>query len=381
VAGGIARSTGLPVFLVRAGFVALALAAGVGVVGYLAAWALLPADDGGTVAAGGGEVLFQIAAIAAIAVGATLLLAELGVLLGRGHLGPLILLGLGVAVLWWRSDRERWTAAADGNGSVGTLRAMAGGRAAGARLAVGALLVAAGVAGFLATNADLASARDVLVPVTATLVGLALILGPWWLRLARNVAEERRERIRSEERAEMAARIHDSVLQTLALIQRSAERPQQTVLLARRQERELRAWLFAAGADEDDPGTLRAAMERMAADVEELHEVSVELVVVGDAPLDERTQALIRATREALVNAAKFSGAPAVSAYVEVTPATVNAFVRDRGRGFDPDAVPADRQGIRESIVRRIERAGGLATITSAPGEGAEVQIELPREA
>jgi signal transduction histidine kinase len=122
-------------------------------------------------------------------------------------------------------------------------------------------------------------------------------------------------------------------------------------------------------------------MERMAADVEELHGITVELVVVGDAPLDEPTQALIRATREALVNAAKFSGAPAVSAYVEVTPETISAFVRDRGRGFDPAAVSPDRQGIRESIMRRIERAGGHATITSAPGEGAEVQIELPREA
>jgi signal transduction histidine kinase len=212
--------------------------------------------------------------------------------------------------------------------------------------------------------------------------GVVVAFGPWWLHVVRDLVDERRARAVAEERADVAAKLHDSVLQTLALIQRRADQPQQVVKLARAQERELRAWLFdgqpggGAGSGED---TLAGAIGRLEQEVEERHECSVETVVVGDCPLDEDLRALVDAGREAAVNAATWSGAPSVSVFVEVDADEVAMYVRDRGVGFEPGAVAADRRGVSESIVGRMARHGGSAEVRSAPGEGTEVVLHMPR--
>ncbi len=202
---------------------------------------------------------------------------------------------------------------------------------------------------------------------------LILLLGPWVWQLV----SERGERIRLAERAEIAARIHDSVLQTLALVQRDAEDPARVRAVARRQERELRRWLYGSGYGSAE--TFADALAEAAADIEEAHGIPVELATSGDAPLDEPLTQLVLAAREAMVNAAKHSGAPEIAVYAEVEPAEVSVFVRDRGAGFDPATVAADRRGLAESVEARLQRAGGSATITSAIGEGTEIELRLPR--
>jgi signal transduction histidine kinase len=192
---------------------------------------------------------------------------------------------------------------------------------------------------------------------------------------------ERQARALAEERAQMAAHVHDSVLQTLALIQRSADDPQNVLRLARAQERELRAWLFegrAPGTVSEDATMLAEGVGLLQRHVEADHGITVQVVMVGDCALTDGLRALLDAAREATVNAAKWSGAPQVSLYAEVEPAAVMLFVRDRGRGFDPDTVPGDRQGIAQSIRARMARFGGKVAIRSAPGEGTEVELSLP---
>ncbi|MPZ89160.1 MAG: hypothetical protein GEU81_14050 [Nitriliruptorales bacterium] len=191
------------------------------------------------------------------------------------------------------------------------------------------------------------------------------------------LAEERAERRRSQERAETAAHLHDSVLQTLALIQRRSGEAGEVTALARRQEQALRRWLDGRGTEEP-ARTLRQALDRVAADVERDHQITVDPVVVGDAPLDERTGALVAAAGEALVNAAKHAGVAEVALFAEVAGQSAQIFVRDRGAGFDPDGVGPDRRGIGESIVGRLTRHGGTAVIRSAPGAGTEVVLRLP---
>jgi signal transduction histidine kinase len=213
---------------------------------------------------------------------------------------------------------------------------------------------------------------------------VAILLGPWWLGIARDLVDERQARIRAEERADMAARVHDSVLQTLAMIQRRADQPQQVIQLARAQERELRSWLFdgkAPGSLDDQDLTLAAGIRRIQQDVEAQHGVTVEAVTVGDCPLDDDLAALLAAGREATVNAVKWSGADVVSLFAEVEPEAVSLYVRDRGRGFDPAAVPGDRKGLAESIHARMARRGGSAAVRTALGEGTEVSLTMPRGA
>jgi len=208
---------------------------------------------------------------------------------------------------------------------------------------------------------------------------LLLVAGPSLWRLAHERDAERAARIRTEERADLAARVHDSVLQTLALIQLHADDPRKTAAYARRQERELRSWLYG---DRDAGGeSLSTLLAGAAADVEELHGVRVELASSGDAAADEPVRALVLAAREAMTNAAKHSGAPEIDVYAEATSERVAVFVRDRGVGFEPATAPAGRRGIADSIVGRMERAGGRATMTSTPGQGTEVELSIPRSA
>ncbi|HZA80411.1 MAG TPA: PspC domain-containing protein [Actinomycetes bacterium] len=377
VAGGLGERLGVDPLLIRVAFVVLAIAGGSGVVLYLLAWALSIEPDSDAARARpvrppSARLAF---AVGLIVLGTMLLLREVGLWFGDQIVWPVALAAAGSAVIWARSDdrdRARW-AILPGN----PVEALFTGRVGLARVVVGGLLVASGLAlGFANTGPDLAAAVDALAGVAVTVVGLGLIFGPWAARLIHQLAEERRGRIRSEARAEMAAHLHDSVLHTLALIQRVDASPE-VAALARRQERELRAWLYRAPVPPE--GRLRPAVEAIATRVEQRHNVPVDVVVVGDAPLDEAGRALVEACQEAALNAAKHSGAPLVSVYVEVEPDELSGFVRDEGKGFDPDQVPTDRRGIADSIRGRIRRHGGSVSILSAPGEGTEVQLRLPR--
>lgn len=250
------------------------------------------------------------------------------------------------------------------------------------RILAGVALWAAGMVILTLGHISGAALRP-LAGAVLLVVALALLFGPWWLRLGRDLMTERQARIRAEERADMAARVHDSVLQTLALIQRKADDPQRVAQLARAQERELRSWLFEGrdpgSSGESDPTTVAAGARQVAHEVEAAHGVAVEVVTVGDCELDDELRALLAAGREATVNAAKWSGAATVSLFVEVEPESVSMFVRDRGSGFDPAAVAPDRRGVAESIRGRMARHGGEATIRSAPGRGTEVELCMPR--
>jgi signal transduction histidine kinase len=267
------------------------------------------------------------------------------------------------------SDRARARRAA--------LQAMFGANTWPLRLLVGGVLAAGGVL-LLAGAGTWDQVRHQALSVVLAVVGLAIVLGPWLGRLMEQLDQERRERIRSEERAAMAAHLHDSVLQTLTLIQRSADDPRRMVRLARHQERELRAWLYGDRREMAGSTSLARALELVSEDVETNHDVRVEVVVVGDHPLDEPAQALLGAVREAAVNAARHAGVDSIAVYVEAEEQALSAFVRDRGRGFDPDQVPADRHGIADSIRGRVRRAGGEATVVTAPGAGTEVQVRVP---
>jgi signal transduction histidine kinase len=373
VAGGIAEGAGVDPAVVRAAFGVLSLAGGAGIVLYLAAWAAsVPAPRSGHHVRPLLPGARQVGAIACITLGLLVAARDLGMWMGDGVVWPAALAALGVSVIWVRGD--------------GSLRGI--GRAADTlpfsragllRLGIGAALVLVGMAAVLAANMTftLRRALDLMFPVLVAVTGVSLILGPWLLSVARQMTEERRQRIRSQERSEMAAHLHDSVLQTLALIQRT-ESAREMATLARVQERELRAWLYGKSKTLD-VDTLDAAMDVLAGRVEKMHQLPVETVVVGDVPLDEKTGALVHAAGEAMINAARHSGAASISLYAEVEDDRITAYVRDQGRGFDPGAVAADRRGIADSIVGRMHRFGGTAAISSAPGEGTEVRLVMPR--
>jgi len=380
VAGGLASASDVDVVLVRAAFLALCAAGGAGVVLYLLAWAISeePAPAGVTVRPR--LVLSpvarqrRLAGLACVVLGLLIVLRDVGLWFGDRLVWPLVVGILGSAVIWVRSDdRERWA-------RLGVRGAFRSGRAATPRIAAGAVLVAGGMAAFLVGNQVFNAAGEAVLAMAVTAGGIVLILGPWIFRVWREAADDRRERIRGEERAEVAAHLHDSVLNTLALIQRSGGAPPEVVSMARTQERELRAWLQGRPLPSEEAETLSAAIEGVAARVERAHHVAVESVVVGDCPLDDRVRALTLAVQEAAVNAAKHSGVSRLSIYVEVDGDGVTAYVRDRGRGFDPDGVSLDRRGIRESIVGRLGRHGGAATVTSTPREGTEVQMHVRRD-
>lgn len=219
----------------------------------------------------------------------------------------------------------------------------------------------------------------VVLGSSALVVGILILLAPWWLQTARALTRERRDRVRAEERATMAAHIHDSVLQTLTLIERVASNEDEVVRLARAQERALRQWLFDPRRPTEDAGSTLASLAReIEHDVESSYGVRVELVVVGDCPVDDDVVALAAAGKEAAINAAKWSGAGVVSIFVEVEAHQVTMFVRDTGVGFDPEVIAGDRHGIALSIRQRMAQHGGDAVVKSEPGSGTEVQLTLP---
>lgn len=270
---------------------------------------------------------------------------------------------------------------------VEPLEAAAGGpvaspnRRSAIRLIAAAILLFVGV-GWLASEHTQVALLRPLGAVALIIASIVLFLGPWWLRIGRDLVVERQARIRAEERAEIASRVHDSVLQTLALIQRRADDPQKVVQLARIQERELREWLFEGKAP-GEPGTatFAAAVKQIQQDVETRYGIPVETVIVGDCDLDDNLIALVAAAREATINAAKWSGASVISLFGEVGTDEVELVVRDRGKGFDPAQVSSDRKGLAESVHGRMTRHKGTATVTTELGEGTKVTLRMPRPA
>jgi signal transduction histidine kinase len=383
VCAGLARRLGVDPLVVRVAFVAAATT-GVGIVLYGALWLLLPAEASAE-AAPAGRVPGRAAVEVALGVGlltASVLLAfrGVGVLFSDAIVWPVVLVAAGGALIWRQSAGRPVAPAAPAaaprtEAEEPTLRA-----ATFSRTGIGAALVIAAGLVFLQATGALGAARDaVLVALVAATV-LAVIFAPWWVRLLRSLSAERASRIREQERAEMAAHLHDSVLQTLALVQRRADDPREVAALARRQERELRSWL-AGRVPRGDAPRLRAALEAVADEVEQDHRVAVDVVAVGDAPLDSRGEALVAAAREAVVNAAKFGDGAPVAVFAEAGEDGLVVFVRDRGPGFDPSTVPEDRRGLRESIVGRMARHGGAAAVRSQPGLGTEVELALPGDA
>jgi signal transduction histidine kinase/phage shock protein PspC (stress-responsive transcriptional regulator) len=379
VCAGLGRRLGIDPIVLRIVFLAATAAGGLGVLLYALAWVAVPAEGESRVGGlriprlPGGRDSWSVAGGMGLLVLALLLLfRQWGLWVGDPFVWPVVLAAVGGALIWRQSAN-----AADPAPVAEAPATARGGNALG-RAALGVALVVGAALLFLYFNHALRPARDVVLPVVVVVVAGALILAPWWIRLVRGLADERAERIRSQERAEMAAHLHDSVLQTLALMQRRAENPREVAGLARRQERELRAWLNG-GRPLGERGTLAAALELAAAEVEDDHGVAVDVVTVGDCPLDAGAEAIVAAAREALVNAAKFAGPEPVSVYAEVGDERVEVFVRDRGPGFDPDAVPDDRRGVRESIVGRMRRHGGDAVVHSGAGAGTEVELRLER--
>jgi signal transduction histidine kinase len=372
---------------VRIGFVLVAIASGVMVFVYAMAWLLIPMEgESANVYSRAINDRRGIRTIAAILI--PLLIAVQFITSSLhvpfvGFIGWPTFLALGVVVLIWRNAGESEKAFID-NDIVPLLGADTHGRGRRwliARVVAGVLIGAAGIALLVEGHTTAAALRPV-GGAALVIAASVVIFGPWWLSLLRDLIAERQARALAEERAQMAAHVHDSVLQTLALIQRSADDPQNVVRLARAQERELRSWLFEGrppGTIGEDATMLGEGVGLLQRQVECDHGIAVQVVMVGDCELDEALRALLDAAREATVNAAKWSGVDQVSVYAEVETDTVMLYVRDRGRGFDPAAVPDDRQGIAQSICARMERFGGSAVVRSAPGEGAEVQLSMPR--
>ena len=387
VCGAVSRATGVDAMWVRIGFVLLAIASGVMVFVYAMAWILIPMEgEDANIASRATHDRRGIRTVAAILI--PLLIAVQFITTSLhvpfiGLVGWPTFFAIGVVVLIWRNANESEKAFID-NDVVPLFGGDTHGRSRRwliARVVAGVLIGAAGIALLVEGHTTVAALRPV-GGAALVIAASVVIFGPWWLSLVRDLIAERQARALAEERAQMAAHVHDSVLQTLALIQRSADDPQNVIRLARAQERELRSWLFEGrppGTIGEDATMLSEGVGVLQRQVEGDHGIAVQVVMVGDCELDEALRALLDAAREATVNAAKWSGADQVSVYAEVEIDTVMLYVRDRGRGFDLGAVPEDRQGIAQSICARMERFGGSAVVRSAPGEGAEVQLSMPR--
>lgn len=392
VATGLAAHLDLPVAVVRVVLVALVPVAGVGLALYVFWWLVVPVGDPAVAAADGRSSALQRLARrqslrsdgrrvpwAELALGALLVLTaavlvatRLGAQIDVTWALPVLVVLVGVALAWSQLDAVQH-GRTDGR-RISVLRLIGGCLLA----AAGVLLVAGQAVGQGVEPALLVQSG---VAALAVLLGVGLVMAPWWVRLARELGDERAARAREAERADIAAHLHDSVLQTLALIRARSDEPAEVARMARAQERELREWLYD---DRHEPGTsLVAALRAVVAEVEDSRSgpggepVAVDVVVVGDRVPEPDTLALLQATREALVNAV-VHGRPPVSLYLEVGPQSVEVFVRDRGEGFDLEDVGPDRFGVRESIMGRVRRRGGTARVTSSPERGTEVHLCMP---
>jgi signal transduction histidine kinase len=383
VARGLSLHLGVDVWLLRLAFVLLVFVGGAGIVTYAAFWLFVPLGKVPQVDRSAPRPGARAAVAIAIAAEAVLVIG-LGGTNNSGKwnvLLPVAAVVVGLGVLWRQADdaqRARWLRPHRFNPSS-LLRGL-----------LGSAVVLGGIAVLVSGGVPWNKAGRVLLAAGALVAGVLLIATPFLLRVFRDLSAERSERIRSQERAEVAALMHDSVLHTLTLIQRSSADAAEVARLARAQERDLRSWLYEGGprprsGGDVPPETFVQAIKAVVAEVEDRHGVQIEVVTVGDAPLDEHLGACVAAAREAAVNAAKYAKGAPISVYAELeTDGTrtrsAEVFVRDRGPGFELDTVATDRMGIRESIVGRMRRFGGEASIRTAPGEGTEVRIEWRRD-
>lgn len=377
VAGGMSDHLGVDVFKVRVAFALLAIMAGAGIFAYGLLWVFTSAGD--DVDRPSAAERQRALGLAALGLGLAAALAWLLNGTAASVLVPIVVVVVGAALVWREFD-------SDGPRSIlgmpkkPTVLSWA-------RVVGGATLIVLGLGVVVLARVDIASVRSSLLAVIVTLVGATLLTVPLWLRMWRTLNAERSARIRNDEREEIASHLHDSVLQTLALIQKQSDQPQEVMRLARGQERELRKWLFEGG--DVDHASLAEALKTIAGEVEDQHGVTVRPITVGDVQLTaeestsglqrEHFTALLGATREALVNAAKHSGETNIDLFAETEPDKVTVFVRDRGTGFDENLVPLDRQGLAKSIKARIERRGGEVSVRSQVGKGTEVRILMPR--
>lgn len=361
LAGGIADRLGIPDAYVRAAFVALAMAGGAGIILYLIGTAIaveadqLPAETPNS---------RQTFALITMFFGLMAFFRGMDLWFGDSIVWSATLLAFGGAAMW---DRTNLFDSAHDAGVAPTRP----------RIVAGALLLLAGLASFSSSISAIQSLGPAITAAALTAAGFTIIFGPWVSSLIKDLGDERRERIRADERSDVAAHLHDSVLQTLALIQRTDD-PKRMVTLARAQERDLRNWLYGP-KDQTTALGLRQALESAASNIEDTHDVPVDVVVVGEAALSERSAALVAATGEAITNAAKHSGAQKVSVFAEVTDEDIEVFVTDQGSGFDTTDIPSSRHGIKDSLIGRMQRHGGEAEVSSELGEGTEVRLTLPR--
>ena len=373
VCGVIAEHLGISSALVRL-LMVLAVVAGPGVFVYGFFWVMTRPDTSatqGVPVARSRRPLTRNQVL--LVIGATGLAIGLGWVSPAGQLGrhlgfllPVFAVAVGAFLAWSQldaSERSRWA----GRSKRGRILAVA-------RPVVGVLLATVGVVALATQGQGFDVVLTSALAAVAVLVGAGVIALPWVVRMWQGLQAEQTERIRATERADIAAHLHDSVLQTLALVQRRADDPATVIRLARSQERELREWLYADQNRSTD--SLASAVTTVTHEVEDEHGIPIEVVVTGDRPMDDGGQALVKATREALLNAVRH-GAPPVSVYVEVGPSGVEAFVRDHGPGFETTEIGDDRLGVRESILGRMRRHGGAAKIRRLES-GTEIELTLP---
>ena len=380
VCSGLAGHLRLPVLVLRIAFVVLGAFELVGGFIYAALWLLLPlARDerapGLDAASRTGmraetrEVGIDIGSVLALALlglGLTWLFRSTGISWTGAGYWPLLVGSSGVALIWRQAD--------DATLRPGRRRSLI--RLL--ELAFGGCLVLAAVVLGVTQVLGIAQWRSVVWVSMVAVVGVLGVSLPWAFRTRTALTEAREQELLANARADVAAHLHDSVLQSLALIQRQADDPKAVATIARRQERELRSWLY--GEAETEAGNLRATLTAAIAEVEDEHAVPVDVVVVGDAEMTPQLDALVRAAREAVLNATKHSGADRIDVYAEVTPHLAEVFIRDRGVGFEVDTIGEDRMGIRRSIMDRMIRNGGTARVRSVPGDGTEVRLEMELE-
>ena len=391
VAAGVAANLNWSTTAVRLGFVALTFANFLGVFVYGLLWVLMPRQTSAARAPGLDAASHldmrttkptadrrrdagAVTVMAILGIGVVWLGQTMGMGLPINWFWPLAFAVVGLALIWRQAD-------ADPSPDKGTnkwLRPFVSshGWTGITRMVVGVGMVSLAVSAVVASSVGLEQLPSLMLLTGVVLAGIALIAAPWVHRWRAEMTQTREARILADARADMAAHLHDSVLQTLALIQRQSEDPKAVASLARRQERELRGWLY--GEDEHPSETqLAQALRRAGQEIEDERGVAVEVICVGDAELTSNLVALVSAAREAMMNAAKHSGADNIDVFAEVEDGHVEVFIRDRGKGFDMADIADDRQGVRNSIIARMERHGGTARIRSAPGEGADIKLEM----
>ncbi len=392
VAQGLASWLAIDVVLVRVALVIAASSAGIGVIAYVALWLRLPLESGTERGSGVDQQkpsmdIVSALSTAAISLGLALASRRIGLALPARILWPLLIGAVGIAMVWPRvSDQlgapDRARLLEEGPRALSRTAAdfVSSPQTTIPRVIVGGVLVLTGVSAFAVGDPSSDAVRSTIIALIIMALGSACILGPWLVRLTNELSVERVNRAKAQAREEFAAHLHDSVLQTLAIIQRRSDDPRQVVAIARRQERELRAWLYDGTSTLGDVDYLGTALELTAQEVEGDHGVTIDVVMVGDIMIDDRISALVAAAREAMVNAAKHSGQKHIDVFAECTPKAIEVFVRDRGVGFDQLLVSADRRGIAQSICARMERIGGTGKVHSTIGDGTEVELVVPLE-